>query len=175
VHKSNQRRICRIEGKAPPPPQTRIVDDAPKGGSMRAVTPAISTDLSEITMAAGSWTNRRTEHAAFELFTRGLPHRRNYLLTAGLEDTVDDLESFHFTHEQIDYIAVVRGRPLSSIRHSATQAAVCLPPLLITHSLADTPYPVQSLATACREPVMRKKYDREDPSHRRRDAWSPGQ
>lgn len=76
---------------------------------MRTVTPAITTDLYQLTMAAGYWAERRTERAVFELFVRHLPADRSYLLTAGLEDAVAYLENFRFTDEEIAYL---RGLPV---------------------------------------------------------------
>jgi nicotinate phosphoribosyltransferase len=68
---------------------------------MRTLTPASTTDLYELTMAAGYWAAHRPERAVFELFVRHLPRGRGYLLTAGLEDAVAYLENFHFTAEEI--------------------------------------------------------------------------
>lgn len=93
-------------------------------------------------MAAGSWTNRRTEHAAFELFTRGLPHRRSYLLTAGLEDAVDDFESFHFTHEQIDYVAVARGRAPALDSRLSERGSRFLASIVDRAFPSESPYPI---------------------------------
>ncbi len=76
---------------------------------MIPITPALATDLYELTMAAGYWAEGRQEEAAFELFVRHLPRDRNYLLAAGLEDVVAYLENFHFTAEEIAYL---RGLPV---------------------------------------------------------------
>ena len=51
------------------------------------------TDLYELTMAAGYVQNRFNARATFELFVRTLPRRRNYLVTAGLEQALDFLEN----------------------------------------------------------------------------------
>src|SRR5262249_9162238 len=76
---------------------------------MRTTTPASTTDLYELTMAAGYWAERRTERAVFELFVRRLPDSRGYLLAAGLEDAVAYLENFRFTAEEI---AGLRALPI---------------------------------------------------------------
>lgn len=76
---------------------------------MRTVTPAITTDLYQLTMAVGYWAERRTERAVFELFVRRLPGDRSYLLAAGLEEAVAYLENFRFTDEEIAYL---RGLPV---------------------------------------------------------------
>jgi len=76
---------------------------------MRTITPAITTDLYQLTMAVGYWAERRTERAVFELFVRRLPGDRSYLLAAGLEDAAAYLENFRFTEEEIAYL---RGLPI---------------------------------------------------------------
>lgn len=75
---------------------------------MRSVPPATSTDLYQLTMAAGHWQAGRRAIASFELFTRRLPRDRGYLLAGGLESVVDYLTSFHFTEAEIAYL---RGVP----------------------------------------------------------------
>ncbi len=80
---------------------------------MRTPPPATSTDLYQLSMAAGHWIQDRTAVATFELFTRRLPPDRTYLLAGGLEAAVEYLTSFHFTEAEIAYL---RGIPaLSSI------------------------------------------------------------
>ena len=71
---------------------------------MRTPASALTTDLYELTMAAGYWREKREERATFELFVRHLPPRRGYLLSAGLEDAIEYLESLHFTPEEIAYL-----------------------------------------------------------------------
>ncbi len=70
------------------------------------------TDLYELTMAAGYVQNRFDARATFELFVRQLPHRRNYLVAAGLEQALDFLENVRFSSEDISYL-----RALPFFRH----------------------------------------------------------
>ncbi len=70
------------------------------------------TDLYELTMAAGYVQNRFDARATFELFVRQLPHRRNYLVAAGLEQALDFLENVRFSHEDVAYL-----RALPFFRH----------------------------------------------------------
>jgi len=65
---------------------------------------ALLTDLYELTMMCAYLDNGREEQASFELFTRVLPEKRNYLIYAGLEDVVKYLEEFRFTKDDIDYL-----------------------------------------------------------------------
>lgn len=66
---------------------------------------ALLTDLYQLTMAAGYFAAGKTgETATFELFVRRLPHNRNFLIAAGLQQAVDYLLDFRFTLEEIDYL-----------------------------------------------------------------------
>jgi len=65
---------------------------------------AMLTDLYELTMAAAYFENRFATAASFELFVRSLPQERSYLLTAGLEQCLQYLETVRFTKEDIDYL-----------------------------------------------------------------------
>lgn len=58
---------------------------------------ALTTDLYQLTMAAGYWRADLTEPATFELFVRRLPPRRAYLVAAGLGDALAFLETARFT------------------------------------------------------------------------------
>lgn len=70
------------------------------------------TDLYELTMAAGYVQGRFDARATFELFVRHLPHRRNYLVAAGLEQALEFLESVRFSSEDVSYL-----RALPFFRH----------------------------------------------------------
>ena len=70
------------------------------------------TDLYELTMAAGYVQNQFDARATFELFVRHLPHNRNYLVAAGLEQALDFLENVAFSPEEVSYI-----RDLSVFSH----------------------------------------------------------
>jgi nicotinate phosphoribosyltransferase len=67
--------------------------------------PALITDLYELTMAAAYFENGlEQDRGVFELFVRRLPPNRNFLITAGLEQTLDHLLSLRFNSEQIDFL-----------------------------------------------------------------------
>lgn len=66
---------------------------------------ALNTDLYELTMAAGYCAARKTnEVATFELSVRRMPHRRNFLVAAGLQQAVEYLLALRFRPEEIDYL-----------------------------------------------------------------------
>lgn len=66
---------------------------------------ALSTDLYELTMAAGYFAEGVHDRVAtFDLGVRSLPPRRGFLLAAGLEQALAYLDDFRFTAEGIDYL-----------------------------------------------------------------------
>src|SRR5262249_23728279 len=67
------------------------------------------TDLYELTMAAGYHVHGLADQrVTFELWVRRLPQCRNYLVAAGLEQSIHYLQNLSFAPEQIDYL---RGLP----------------------------------------------------------------
>ena len=63
------------------------------------------TDLYQLTMAAGYYEAGKTsERGTFELFFRKLPQDRNYVVAAGLEQSVEYLLNLRFTSPEIDYL-----------------------------------------------------------------------
>src|SRR5919198_3673805 len=69
---------------------------------------ALTTDLYQLTMAAGYWRANHTCPAAFELFVRRLPPQRSLLVTAGVDQALDYLEQLRFTDEERTWL---RERP----------------------------------------------------------------
>ena len=61
---------------------------------------ALTTDLYQLTMAAGYWRAGLTEPATFELFVRRLPPRRSFLVAAGLDAALAFLEQVRFSDEE---------------------------------------------------------------------------
>jgi nicotinate phosphoribosyltransferase len=65
----------------------------------------LTTDLYELTMAAGYFENGlQNTRAIFELFVRRLPQRRSFMIAAGLEQAVDYLSTLRITSDQIEYV-----------------------------------------------------------------------
>lgn len=71
---------------------------------MNPLTSVLLTDLYQLTMLAGYFDRRMEATAVFELFVRKLPNCRNFLLVAGLEQTLAFLERLRFTPEELDWI-----------------------------------------------------------------------
>ncbi|MEL7367397.1 MAG: nicotinate phosphoribosyltransferase [Myxococcota bacterium] len=68
-------------------------------------SPALMTDLYQLTMAAGYFRHGlHAKRVSFELFVRRLPNNRRFLLFAGLERIVDYLRNLRFTEAQIAYL-----------------------------------------------------------------------
>src|SRR6202789_3865976 len=93
------------------------------------------TDLYQLTMAAGYYEAGKTrERATFELFVRRLPHNRNFILAAGLEQAVEYLLNLRFTSEEIAYL---RGLP--QFRHTRPDFFEMLADLRFTGDLFAVP------------------------------------
>jgi nicotinate phosphoribosyltransferase len=60
------------------------------------VSDALTTDLYQLTMAAGYWRAGLTSPATYELFVRRLPERRAFLIVAGVDSALDYLEHLAF-------------------------------------------------------------------------------
>ena len=65
---------------------------------------ALSTDLYEITMAAGYHVFGETGSACFELWVRELPPERGYLVAAGLDQALEYLEDLRFGSDEVEYL-----------------------------------------------------------------------
>lgn len=66
---------------------------------------ALFTDLYELTMAQVYYEQGQTGEAVFELSVRSLPPGWRYLIAAGLERTLEFLESARFTTKDLNYLA----------------------------------------------------------------------
>jgi len=71
--------------------------------SMYTVGPLL-TDLYELTMAAAYHANRRFSDATFSTFIRNGGAARNFFVAAGLDDILNELENFHFSKRDIQYL-----------------------------------------------------------------------
>jgi nicotinate phosphoribosyltransferase len=69
---------------------------------MRKVGP-LFTDLYELAMAAGYFAHQIDATATFSLYIRKSAHR-NFFVAAGLEDVLREMESLHFSGEDIRYL-----------------------------------------------------------------------
>ena len=65
---------------------------------------ALLTDLYELTMAAGYYSEQMFAPATFSLFIRNHPKDWGYFVSGGLDDALSYLENFHFTEGDIDYL-----------------------------------------------------------------------
>lgn len=63
------------------------------------------TDLYQLTMLQAYHRHRLHDVAVFEFFVRKLPAGRNFLLTAGLEQVLDYLETLRFQTDELDWLA----------------------------------------------------------------------
>ena len=99
-------------------PREQTRGDSPRGDSMSEqypsfgfVTPqnmGLLTDLYELVMADSYLRHGMNEPATFDLFIRGLPPNRAFLVSAGLEQVLYYLEHLAFDDAQIDYLDGLR-------------------------------------------------------------------
>ncbi|TLG79197.1 nicotinate phosphoribosyltransferase [Methylocystis sp. B8] len=66
---------------------------------------ALFADLYEFTMLRAYFELGMDAQATFSLFVRKLPPQRNFLIAAGLNDLLDEIENLRFEAPQIDYLA----------------------------------------------------------------------
>jgi len=71
---------------------------------MQPATSPLLTDLYQINMMQAYLDRGETQTAAFELFVRALPPRRQFLLAAGLEQALDYLENLSFSPAEIAWL-----------------------------------------------------------------------
>jgi nicotinate phosphoribosyltransferase len=83
----------------------RPADAAYVSGPLTLATPALLTDLYELTMAAAFLREGVGGRATFSLFTRRLPRDRGFLVAAGLEDVLEYLRAFRFDGPSLEYLA----------------------------------------------------------------------
>jgi nicotinate phosphoribosyltransferase len=74
---------------------------------------ALLTDLYQLNMMAAYLEHGLTETAVFELFVRKLPSPRGFLMTAGLEQALQFLETLTFTPDELDTIRSLAQLPAS--------------------------------------------------------------
>src|SRR5581483_10653101 len=67
-------------------------------------SPALVTDLYELTMAEAYLRAGVTGRATFGLSVRRLPPERRYLVVAGIEETLDYLTALRFTAHDLDFL-----------------------------------------------------------------------
>ena len=61
-------------------------------------------DLYELTMAQSYLIYKRNAFATFDLFVRGLPENRTYLVACGLEDALNYIKGLRFSREDLEYL-----------------------------------------------------------------------
>ena len=65
---------------------------------------SLFTDFYELTMCASYFDNKNFEPATFDLFIRRLPENRSYFLFAGLEETLQYLQTAKFAEDHLAYL-----------------------------------------------------------------------
>jgi nicotinate phosphoribosyltransferase len=83
----------------------------------RPFSPALLTDLYELTMLQAYLEEQMHERAVFSLFVRRLPDRRNYLLACGLDDVLAFLEALRFDQAALAYLESLGRFSGAFLRH----------------------------------------------------------
>lgn len=76
-------------------------------GDTTSASPLL-TDLYQLTMLDAYYRLGMEKPAVFEFAVRRLPHARNFLVAAGLEQVLDYLEHLRFSGEEIEWLASMR-------------------------------------------------------------------
>jgi nicotinate phosphoribosyltransferase len=83
------------------------------------VSPALLTDLYQLTMAYGYWKSGMLDHdAVFNVFFRLKPFNGGYTIACGLSDAIDYLNYFKFEPDDLKYLSELVGtdeQPLFSL------------------------------------------------------------
>lgn len=66
---------------------------------------ALFTDFYELTMAQGYWKNNMNQEVVFDMFFRKNPFNGGFSVLAGNETLMDALTNFHFSDDDIAYLA----------------------------------------------------------------------
>jgi nicotinate phosphoribosyltransferase len=64
----------------------------------------LQTDLYELTMAAGYFTNGHNPQATFELYCHTMPENRSYLVACGLEQAIEFITQLRFSDDDIVFL-----------------------------------------------------------------------
>lgn len=80
-------------------------------------SPVLLTDLYALTMLQAYFEEHMSETAAFSLFVRRLPERRNYLLACGLDDVLAFLETLRFDQAALAYLDSLGRFSAPFLRH----------------------------------------------------------
>ncbi|SFV41478.1 nicotinate phosphoribosyltransferase [Ligilactobacillus acidipiscis] len=65
---------------------------------------ALLTDLYEYTMANGFYQDMKEQRGSFDMFFRKLPDNGRFVVLAGVETALKEMQNFHFEQEDLDYL-----------------------------------------------------------------------
>ena len=86
---------------------------------MNLLASPLVTDLYQLTMLHAYFAHGIGETAVFELFVRKLPHDRNFLMAAGLEQALEFLEHLRFAPEELEWVEKSGKFPRGFAEHLA--------------------------------------------------------
>lgn len=89
-------------------------------------TPALLTDLYQLTMAAGYWKSGMAQReAVFHVSFRKNPFGSGFAIAGGLASAIDYLRNFHFTDDDLAYLANTKLFERELIVHLRTLRITC--------------------------------------------------
>ncbi len=105
---------------------------------MIPVSSPLSTDLYELNMVQAYLDRGEDKEAVFEFFVRRLPERRGFMLAAGLEDTLEYLETLRYSEEELAWLEAsgrfrknlidyLRGFRFTGDVHAIPEGSACFP------------------------------------------------
>jgi nicotinate phosphoribosyltransferase len=115
---------------------------------MNPLASPLLTDQYQLTMLQSYLEHGMDETAVFEFFVRKLPHGRNFLVAAGLEQVLDFLDDLRFSREELEWltprfspdtIAYLRELRFSGDVHAMQEGTVFFPDQPILRITAPLP------------------------------------
>ncbi len=71
---------------------------------------ALLTDFYQLTMAYGFWKSQKAHYeGTYNLYFRANPFKGGYTIACGLQTAIDYVKNFHFTADDIAYLATLKG------------------------------------------------------------------
>ncbi|MCA9735021.1 MAG: nicotinate phosphoribosyltransferase [Deferribacteres bacterium] len=71
---------------------------------------ALLTDFYQLTMAYSLWKSAKAGYeGTFDLYFRANPFHGGYTIACGLQTAIDYIKNFHFSGEDVDYLATLKG------------------------------------------------------------------
>ena len=124
-------------------------------------SPALFTDMYQLTMAQAYWESGTTAWATFSLFFRSYPPDRAYFVLAGVQEVLEYLESFHFSDSDVGHLESLgrfrQGflRYLSGLRFTGSVRAMDEGAIFFADEFIEKPFSYHRLITTLEDTLRR--------------------